>query len=305
MKGKLLIVLGMASLAGAADLVRDVRAAINRKDLAGATRLVEEYRARHGINPEMLEGLSWLGRGALFAGDLDTAERYAAEVRELALELLKTRPLDQEKRLPIAFGASIEVQAQVLARRGALSEAIAFLQQELETWGKTSIRTRIQKNINLLSLEGKPAPEIEFTEYLGARPPALASLRGKTVLVFLWAHWCKDCKTQAPVLARLKREFGGKGLVIIGPTQRYGYAERGREVTPEEELAYIDKVRRETYAALDGMPVPVSEKTFQIYGASTTPTLVLIDRKGIVRLYHPGEMSYEELAPRIRELLAG
>lgn len=305
MKGKLLVVLGLASLAWAADLVRDVRAAINRKDLATAARLVEEYRARHGVNPEMLEGLSWLGRGALFAGDLDSAERYAAEVRELALELLKTRPLDQEKRLPIAFGASIEVQAQVLARRGALSEAIAFLQQELEAWGKTSIRTRIQKNINLLSLEGKPAPEIEFSEYLGERPPALAELRGKTVLVFLWAHWCKDCKTQAPVLARLKREFGEKGLVIIGPTQRYGYAERGREVTPEEELAYIDRVRRETYAALDGMPVPVSEKTFQTYGASTTPTLVLIDRKGVVRLYHPGEMSYEELAPRIRELLAG
>ncbi len=305
MKGKLLAVLGLASLAWAADLVRDVRAAINRKDLATAARLVEEHRTRHGVNPEMLEGLSWLGRGALLAGDLDTAERYAAEVRELALELLKRRPLDQEKRLPIALGASIEVQAQVLARRGALSEAIAFLQQELEAWGKTSIRMRIQKNINLLSLEGKPAPEIEFTEYLGDRPPALASLRGKTVLLFLWAHWCKDCKTQAPVLARLRNEFGGKGLVIIGPTQRYGYAERGREVTPEEELAYIDRVRRETYAALDGMPVPVSEKTFQTYGASTTPTLVLIDRQGIVRLYHPGEMSYEELAPRIRELLAG
>jgi len=303
MKRKLLVALGLASLAWAADLVREVRAAINRKDLAAATRLVEEYRARHGINPEMLEGLSWLGRGALFAGDLETAERRAAEVRRLSLELLKRRSLDAEKRLPIAFGASIEVQAQVLARRGALSEAIAFLEQELETWGKTSIRTRIQKNINLLSLEGKPAPEIEFAEYLGERPPALESLRGRVVLLFLWAHWCKDCKTQAPVLARLKNEFEERGLVIVGPTQRYGYAERGREVSAEEELAYIDKIRREAYAALDTMPVPVSQKTFERYGASTTPTLVLIDRTGVVRLYHPGEMSYEELAPRIRELL--
>jgi len=303
MKGKLLVVLGLASLAWAADLVREVRAAINRKELTAATRLVEEYRARNGVNPEMLEGLSWLGRGALFAGDLETAERYAAEVRRHSLELLKRRSLDAEKRLPIAFGASIEVQAQVLARRGALSEAIAFLEQELEAWGKTSIRTRIQKNINLLTLEGKPAPEIEFAEYLGERPPALESLRGKVVLLFLWAHWCKDCKTQARVLARLRREFEDRGLVIVGPTQRYGYAERGREVSAEEELAYIDKIRRQAYAALDGMPVPVSQKTFERYGASTTPTLVLIDRAGVVRLYHPGEMSYEELAPRIRELL--
>jgi hypothetical protein len=36
---------------------------------------------------------------------------------------------------------------------------------------------------------------------------------------------------------------------------------------------------------------------------STTPTLVLIDRSGIVRLYRPGRMTYEELAPRIAELL--
>ncbi len=252
----------------------------------------------------MLEGLSWLGRGALAAGDLDAAERYAAEVRELALGLLQTRRLDEEKRLPIAFGASIEVQAQVLARRGARSEAISFLRQELDAWGQTSIRTRIQKNINLLSLEGGPAPELEFTEYLGEQPLRLASLRGKTVLLFLWAHWCKDCKTQAPVLARLREEFSDRGLVILGPTQRYGFAEGGREVSPEEELAYIDQVRRQSYADLDGMPVPVSEKAFQTYGASTTPTMVLIDRTGIVRLYHPGKISYEELAPRIRELLA-
>ena len=47
---------------------------------------------------------------------------------------------------------------------------------------------------------------------------------------------------------------------------------------------------------LGAMPVPVSAQNFLIYGCSTTPTLVLIDRSGIVRLYHPGAMTYEELA---------
>jgi thioredoxin-related protein len=39
----------------------------------------------------------------------------------------------------------------------------------------------------------------------------------------------------------------------------------------------------------------VSEANFRNYGASTTPTLVVIDRQGIVRLYHPGAMTLDEL----------
>ena len=49
--------------------------------------------------------------------------------------------------------------------------------------------------------------------------------------------------------------------------------------------------------------MPVSEETFKNYGVSTTPTLVLIARGGLVRLYHPGQMSYEELAPIIEAAL--
>jgi thiol-disulfide isomerase/thioredoxin len=302
MTARLVFALILAAATAAADLVREVRAAIHRNDLAGAERLVAEFRAREGVTPELLEGLSWLGRGALGAGDLEAANRYAAEVRKLALEMLKTRPLDAEKRLPIALGASIEVQAQVLARQGAISEAIAFLNQELERWGRTSIRMRIQKNINLLTLEGKPAPPLEVREFLGARPQPLDKLRGRPVLLFLWAHWCGDCKGQVPVLARLQAEFGRKGLTIVAPTQRYGYAAGGQEASPEEELRHIAAVWKLHYAALGDVPVPVSEKNFQVYGVSTTPTLVLIDAAGVVRLYHPGKMSYEELAPRVAAL---
>lgn len=303
MTARLLFIFVLAAATAAADLVREVRAALNRNDLAGAAQLVADFRARQGVTPEMLEGLSWLGRGALGAGDLDAANRYAAEVRKLALEMLKTRPLDAEKRLPIALGASIEVQAHVLARQGAVSEAIAFLNQELERWGRTSIRTRIQKNINLLTLEGKPAPPLEIREFFGALPQPLDKLRGRPVLLFLWAHWCGDCKGQAPVLARLQAEFGRRGLTIVAPTQRYGYAAGGQEASPEQETRHIETVWKQHYAALNNVSVPLSEKNFETYGVSTTPTLVLIDPGGVVRLYHPGKMSYEELAPRVAALV--
>lgn len=52
------------------------------------------------------------------------------------------------------------------------------------------------------------------------------------------------------------------------------------------------------------MPVPIGAKNFYLYGASTTPTLVLIDRTGLVSLYHPGKIAYRELAARIQKLLS-
>jgi thioredoxin-related protein len=88
----------------------------------------------------------------------------------------------------------------------------------------------------------------------------------------------------------------------VGPTQTYGYTVRGQIASRQDELKYIDEVRRKFYGELAGMAVPVSEEAFRLYGASTTPTLVLIDRKGTVRLYHPGELSYAELAPRVSAL---
>ncbi len=289
--------------ASAQSLVREVRGAIAKKDFGQGEALVEKYRAAKGVTAEMLEAQSWLGRGALAENQLDRAEGYAATTQEQSLELLKSRRLDADSNLPIALGAAIEVQAQVLGARGERSAAVGYLQRELKTYWDTSIRTRIQKNINLLSLEGRPAPPLDDGQWLGPRPASLAELKGKAVLLFFWAHWCPDCKWQAPILARLAAEFGSKGLAIAGPTQPYGYTTRGKDATREEELKYIDEVRRKFYGEIAGMSVPVSEENFRNYGASTTPTLVLVDRQGIVRLYHPGQMPYDDLAPLVASVL--
>ncbi|MGH9791531.1 MAG: TlpA family protein disulfide reductase, partial [Candidatus Acidiferrales bacterium] len=219
-------VLACLLTAGAAwgqSIVREVRAAANAKDFARGERLIESYREARGVTPQMILALSWMARGAQAAGAWERAEKYSAETRKLALETLKNRPLDADSELPLALGASIEVQAHALAARNARTEALLFLEKELKRWHDTSIRTRIQKNIHLLSLAGKPAPPLQMTEYIGAPPASVEKLKGKPVLLFFWAHWCGDCKRQGPVLARLQKEYGGKGLVIVGPTQRYGY----------------------------------------------------------------------------------
>jgi|SRR5579871_650820 len=285
-----------------AQVIGDVRDAVDARDFSRAGRYIQAARARSGVTPDWLEALSWLARGELEAGQLSAADRDAEETRKLALEALARRKMDAERHLPIALGAAIEVHAQVLAAQGERAAALAFLREQLAAYRTTSIAARIQKNINLLRMEGKPAPPLEETEWLGAKPPSLAELKGRPVLLFFWAHWCGDCKAEVHELARITEDFKSTGLALIGPTQHYGYVAGGEDAPRDLETRYIDMVRRQYYAPLTSMSVPVSERNFINYGASTTPTLVLIDRQGIVRLYHPGAMLYSQLAAKLTEI---
>jgi thiol-disulfide isomerase/thioredoxin len=299
---KLLILIVLISPAWA-GIVEDVRGTLAQNNFTAAEAELKAYQASHGSTPEYIEAYSWLARGALNAREYDQAAAYAKQTKALALDQLKQRPLDAEPHLPLALGAAIEVQSQTLAARGQRTQAVAVLQNALRTYGNTSIRARLQKNLNLLSFEGKAAPALHGEQFLGSKPPALAQLKGSPVLLFFWAHWCVDCKAEAPIITQLRSEFAPKGLTVLGPTRLYGYTAQIENASPSDELAYIDAVRHRFYAGLLDMPVPLSKYNFDVYGASTTPTLVLLDRTGKVAMYHPGALPYDQLKAEIEKVV--
>ena len=287
------------------ELVGQMRDLAWAEDVDAAQALIEQQRWHHDqASPEWLLAASWLGRGASFAERWDLAEQYAREAYDGSRALLASRELDADRQLPLALGAGIEVLGQAQDARGDTTGAVAFLRAERERYRGTSIETRVQKNVLLLSLEGQPVPVLDVDDYIGDPLPSQESLKGKVVVAFFWAHWCPDCKQQMPALERLHETYGEQDLAILGPTQLYGYTARGQDATPEEEMAYLRGAYQEQHPVPSWMSVPVSPENFLDFGVSTTPTLVIIDRDGIARLYHPGNLDYEELAATVERLLA-
>jgi thiol-disulfide isomerase/thioredoxin len=289
------LLLSVALVLGAPNIVPDVRMRLAQNDFTGAAGQIQNYRRSFGVTPDVLEAMSWMARAELGRKNLDQAEKWSQDTYQLSAAEVKKHPLSRDPNAPLALalGAAIEVEGNVMAARGERAGAVGYLQGEIKKYYGSSIHARIQKVVNQLSLEGKPAPSL-----IGLTIP-----KGKPALLFFWAHWCPDCKAEAADLKKVKAEFVPKGLVFLAPTQKYGYAAQGRDATPEAETLYIEQVRRTFYTGLIDAPAVVNEENFRVWGASTVPTLALVDRNGVVQLYHPGALPYAELRARIAALM--
>jgi hypothetical protein len=169
-------------------VVSEVRGAIADHDLTRAEAIVSERRREKGVTPEIIEAISWLARGAQAEGQPDRAERTAVEAMRLAMTALGGRRVDDDRHLATAIGSAIEVQAQVGAARGGRSDAIAFLQRELDSQSSqfsvqaasfsTCLCRRLVLHPPLSSpLFGPRAGTVDSCKLLRQRPGRLRSIR--------------------------------------------------------------------------------------------------------------------------------
>jgi thiol-disulfide isomerase/thioredoxin len=280
------------------DDVRMIRYKISAGDLPSAESILEYHKSEKGEDDDYLLGLAWVTRGAALTGDWKAASEWAASARALAESKLRSSA-DYEGNPEAVYllGTAIEVQAQVLVASGKKAEAIRYLEESsrAQAFAPYNLRARIWKRRNLIELEGQQAPPVRAEDHVGAEAPALESLRGKPVVLFLWWESCGDCKMQSPALRRTVERYLPKGVVFVAPTRFY-------TVDHFEEKQKIEKAWKEIYGLPGSVSVPISNETMLRYGVSSTPTFVFIDRKGIVKRYSPTRMTEARLDAAIDEI---
>jgi len=138
------------------------------------------------------------------------------------------------------------------------------------------------------ALEGKPAPPLTgVTHWLQSKGRNWDDLRGKVVLLDMWATWCGPCVKGVPELKALHRKYAQDGLVILSVHSARGF-EKMRDFVKANRLPY--SFAADTRRQLGGR-----------LGVKHIPSYFAIDRNGVLRIAGADRSKLEDIA---RALLA-
>jgi thiol-disulfide isomerase/thioredoxin len=117
---------------------------------------------------------------------------------------------------------------------------------------------------------GQPMPDLALREFWGGEEIRLSDLRGKVVLLDLWASWCPPCKEEMPVLDDMAARLREKGIEIIA-------------VSIDEDRANAEQfLRRRARWALKLAHDPAGTVPERLQ-PPTMPTSYVIDAQGVLR----------------------
>ena len=139
---------------------------------------------------------------------------------------------------------------------------------------------------------GKLLFESQFKD-LNWKLQPIAQWKGKPMVIYFWATWCKPCVKEVPELIKLYDEYRGKDVVVLGIA-----------VDNADKVQAFMKERGVTYPVLVGgnEAIDLSKKLGNKVGG--LPFTVIVDKKGHVVKTYLGEVTKPNLEEILKPILS-
>ncbi|MBZ0258938.1 TlpA family protein disulfide reductase, partial [bacterium] len=103
---------------------------------------------------------------------------------------------------------------------------------------------------------------------------SLAENKGKKYIILdFWATWCPPCRAAMPVLEKIAEKYKEKDVIVIAVNQ---------QETPDKIKKFLEQNDLHPTVALD------SGSIGNLYEVSALPTMVIIDKEGMIQDYIEG-----------------
>ncbi len=124
---------------------------------------------------------------------------------------------------------------------------------------------------------------------LDGKTVKLSDFKGKPVLIDFWATWCPPCRAAIPEIEKLHKNYGRKGLVVLGISSDQGGWDAVKSFVVEYGI---------TYRILKG-----TDDIFDSYQVRTIPMVVLLNKEGRIVKRYLGFGGEDELEKDVKALL--
>jgi len=120
---------------------------------------------------------------------------------------------------------------------------------------------------------------------------SLADLRGKVVVLNVFASWCDPCKAEAPVLEQAQRQIAGHDATVLGVT----YLDNSSD---SQSFVHAEHI---TYPVVRD----VSGTFVRSFGTTGVPETFVIDREGRIAAVRRFQLDTRWLDQTLPSILAG